>query len=48
LEFVGWDQTRRRIKDQMTRELSKEGARGTFTLKIDLYAGCPPDWQPDI
>ncbi|MGB9004679.1 MAG: hypothetical protein WCB96_03045, partial [Candidatus Aminicenantales bacterium] len=48
MEFVGWDQTRRRIKDQMTRELSKEGARGTFTLKIDLCAGCPPDWQPDI
>jgi hypothetical protein len=41
-------QSQRRVKDQKSRELASPGARGVFTLKVDLCAGCPSDWKPDI
>lgn len=47
-EFVGREESRRRIIDQLSRELTAQGARGVFTLKIDLCAGCPADWKPGI
>ena len=48
MEYVGLDVSRRRVKDQKSRELTAEVARGVFTLKIDLCAGCPSGWNPDL
>ncbi len=48
MEYIGTDQTRRRVKGPKSRELTNPGARGRFTWKIDLCAGCPSDWKPDF
>jgi hypothetical protein len=48
MEYIGLQEGRRRVKDQKSRELKAEGARGVFTWKIDLCAGCPSEWKPDF
>ena len=49
-ELTAGGESHRRIKGIFTRNLSRGsadtmGARGTFTLKIDLCADCPASWE---
>jgi hypothetical protein len=44
MEVEGND-TRRRVKGTFSRDLTKGGARGTFTIKVDLCSGCPATWE---
>jgi len=39
-EFPGSNQVVRKVKADLTRELSSAGARGSFRMKIDLCSGC--------
>ena len=38
--------TERHAREEKSRELTAQGARGLFTWKIDICAGCPSEWKP--
>jgi len=49
-ELMPGGESHRRVRGTFTRNLSKGsantmGARGTFTLKVDLCADCPASWE---
>jgi len=40
--------TERHVREEKRRELTAQGARGLFTWKIHICAGCPSEWKPDF